>query len=212
MEQRLTDGSYLRRIYASSQDGKRNGIVVRVIDYTLEGVPRAEPIYKLVTSIPEPEAATAGELARLYHERWEIETARDELRTRLRGWRIVLRSKTPDLVRQEFYGMLPAHFAIRAPVHEAALAARQDPDDMSFVRAFRVMRRRLRRFAALPREQQVMENRSALADVLEERAVRSHDRVNPRGVKRKTGKFRLRPRARTPTIGLDVSKARRVLR
>ena len=71
----------------------------------------------------EPQQAPAQELAALYRERWEIETAFDELKTHLRGARIVLRSKTPDLVRQEFYGLLMAHFAVRALMHEAALTA-----------------------------------------------------------------------------------------
>ena len=75
--------------------------------------PDAEPIYRLLTTILDPKEAPARELAALYHERWEIETALDELKTHLRGARIVLRSKTPDLVRQEFYGLLMAHFAVR---------------------------------------------------------------------------------------------------
>jgi hypothetical protein len=74
-----------------------------------------------------PAKAPAGELAALYHERWEIETAFDELKTHLRGAKIVLRSKTPDLVRQEFYGLLMAHFAIRGLMHEAALKATKIP-------------------------------------------------------------------------------------
>ena len=57
--------------------------------------------------------APAKELAALYHERWEIENTLDELKTHLRGAQIVLRSKTPELVRQEFLGLLLAHFAIR---------------------------------------------------------------------------------------------------
>src|SRR6266852_8875145 len=60
----------------------------------------SEPIYRLLTSILDPDQAPAEELAALYHERWEIETALDELKTHLRGSKIVLRSKTPDLVRQ----------------------------------------------------------------------------------------------------------------
>ena len=113
-ETRLPDGSYLSRIYPSERDWrhKTNGIVVRVIDYQLEGVEGAEPIYRLVTSILDHEKAPAKELAALYHERWEIETALDELKTHLRGAKIVLRSKTPDLVRQELYGFLMAHFAM----------------------------------------------------------------------------------------------------
>lgn len=151
-EQRLDDGSYLSRIYPSQEDRRcnTNGVVVRVIDYQLEGVAGAEPIYRLVTTILDPEKAPAPELAALYHERWEIETALDELKTHLRGARIVLRSKTPDLVRQEFYGLLMAHFAIRGLMHEAALKADEDPDRLSFVHAVRVIRRKLTSFAAIP--------------------------------------------------------------
>ena len=100
-------------------------------------------MYRLVTTILDPEKAPAPELAALYHERWEIETALDELKTHLRGARIVLRSKRPDLVRQEFYGLLMAHFAIRGLMHEAALKADEDPDRLSFVHAVRVIRRKL---------------------------------------------------------------------
>jgi hypothetical protein len=151
-EQRLADGSYLSRIYPSEGDRyhKINGAVLRVIDYRLEGVAGAEPIYRLVTTILDPEKAPALELAALYHERWEIETALDELKTHLRGARIVLRSKRPDLVRQEFYGLMMAHFAIRGLMHEAALKADEDPDRLSFVHAVRVIRRKLHSFPAIP--------------------------------------------------------------
>jgi hypothetical protein len=151
-EKRLSDGSYLSRIYPSERDWrhKTNGVVVRVIDYQLEGVEGAEPIYRLVTSILDLEKAPAQDLAALYHERWEIETALDELKTHLRGAKIVLRSKTPDLVRQEFYGLLMAHFAIRGLMHEAALKAKEDPDRLSFLHAVRVVRRKLPVFSAIP--------------------------------------------------------------
>jgi Insertion element 4 transposase N-terminal/Transposase DDE domain len=151
-ENRLADGSYLSRIYPSERDGrhKTNGIVVRVIDYELEGVEGAEPIYRLVTSVLDHEKAPAKEMAALYHERWEIETALDELKTHLRGAHIVLRSKTPDLVRQEFYGLLLAHFAIRGLMHEAALQAKEDPDRLSFLHVVRVVRRKVPVFSAIP--------------------------------------------------------------
>jgi IS4 transposase len=88
-------------------------------------------------------------LAALYHERWEIEGALDELKTHLRGARVVLRSKTPELVRQEFWGLLLAHFAVRGLMHEAALRADEDPDRLSFLHAVRVVRRKVPLFAAL---------------------------------------------------------------
>jgi len=151
-EERLPDGSYLSRIYACEKDRrhKTNGIEVRVVDYRLDGVAGAEPIYRLVTSILDHDQAPAHEMAALYHERWAIETALAELKTHLRGARIVLRSKTPDLVRQEFYGLLMAHFAIRGLIHEAALKADEDPDRLSFLHAVRVVRRKLPAFIAIP--------------------------------------------------------------
>lgn len=150
--QRLEDGSYLTKIYPCDKDRRHdaNGIVLRVIEYKLEGVDGAEPIYRLVTTILEPDQAPAHELAALYHERWEIETALDELKTHLRGSRIVLRSKKPDLVRQEFFGFMMAHFAIRGLMHEAALKGDVDPDKLSFLHAVRVIRRKLPHFVALP--------------------------------------------------------------
>jgi hypothetical protein len=151
-EKRLPDGSCLSRIYPSQQDQRRgcNGVVVRVIEYRLEGVEGAEPLYRLATTILDHERAPATELAALYHDRWEIETALDELKTHLRGARIVLRSKTPDLVRQEFYGLLMAHFAIRGLMHEAALHSGEDPDRLSFLHAVRVVRRKMAAFGAIP--------------------------------------------------------------
>jgi len=150
-EQRLPDGSYLSRISPSQQKRRRgrNGMV-RVIEYRLDGVEGAEPLYRLATTILDHELAPAAELAAKYHERWEIETAFDELKTHLRGAHIVLRSKTPDLVRQEFYGLLMAHFAVRGLMHEAALSADKDPDRLSFLHAVRVVRRKMAVFGAIP--------------------------------------------------------------
>jgi hypothetical protein len=151
-DKRLPDGSYLSRIYATQQDRKRgrNGVVIRVIDYRLEGVEGAEPSYRLIATILDHELAPATELAALYHERWEIETAFDELKTHLRGAQIVLRSKTPDLVRQEFYGLLMAHFAVRRLMHDAALSSDEDPDRLSFLHAVCVVRRKVPASGAIP--------------------------------------------------------------
>lgn len=151
-QQRLDDGSYLSCLYPSSKDRQhqRKGIVVRVIEYQLPGVAGAEPLYRLATTMLDHRQAPAGELAPLYHERWELETAFDELKTHLRGARIVLRSKTPDLVRQEFYGLLLTHFAVRRLMHEAALRTGEDPDRLSFTHTVRVVRRKLPQFVAIP--------------------------------------------------------------
>lgn len=149
---RLRDGSYLSYLYATTYDRRRRrkGILVRVIEYRLEGVADAEPSYRLMTTILDPAQAPARELAAVYHERWEIETALDELKTHLRGSKIILRSKMPDLVRQEFYGLMMAHYAIRSLMHDAALRAHVDPDRLSFLHAVRVARRKLPFYNAIP--------------------------------------------------------------
>jgi len=151
-EAALADGSYLTTIHPSDKDRRHRtgGVRVRVVEYRLEGITGAEPLYRLVTTILDPARAPAEELAALYHERWEIEGALAELKTQLRGARVVLRSKTPELARQEFWGLLLAHFAVRGLMHEAALKADEDPDRLSFAHAVRVVRRKLPLFAALP--------------------------------------------------------------
>jgi hypothetical protein len=147
----LPDGSYLSTIYPSDKDRRHRtaGLQVRVVEYRLEGIPEAEPLYRVLTTILDPQRAAAAELAALYHERWEIEVALAELKTQLRGARVVLRSKTPALVRQEVWGLLLAHFAVRGLMHEAALQADEDPDRLSFSHAVRVIRRKIPHFAVL---------------------------------------------------------------
>ena len=157
-----------------------------MVDYQLKGVPDAEPLYRLVTNIMTPSEAPAEELAALYAGRWGIETVFDELKTHLRGARIVLRSKTPELVRQEFYGLLLAHLSIRSLMHQAALGSDIAPRDVSFIHAVHVVRRKLPRWAALPppRGRKKLP-RAILEEILQERVKPNLHRWNPRGLKRK---------------------------
>ena len=152
VEKRLEDGSFLTYVYphAAARSRQQHGIPVRAIEYKLPGLDQAEPVYRVITTILDAKQAPAAELAALYHERWEIETAFDELKTHLRGSRIVLRSKTPELVAQEFYGLMMAHFAVRGLMHEAALQEDIDPDELSFIHAVRVIRRKLPAAVAFP--------------------------------------------------------------
>ena len=146
VERRLDDGSFLSAIYPSIKD-RRHGtaaIKVRVIEYTLDTpTPPGddETTYRLLTTILDPKRAPAQELAALYPERWEFETALDELKTHQRSPRVVLRSKMPDGVTQEVYGYLCVHYAVRWLMHAVANTARGDPDRLSFTRTLRVARR-----------------------------------------------------------------------
>lgn len=150
--QRLSDGSYLSKIYPRAYDRQidRRGVWVRVVDYRLPKVQGKEPSYRLITTLLDTQTAPAAELAALYHERWEIESAFAELKTYLRGRRMILRSQGPELVLQEFYGLLLAHFIVRQLLHEAACQAHRDPDELSFVHAVRVLRRKLPQLVAAP--------------------------------------------------------------
>jgi Insertion element 4 transposase N-terminal/Transposase DDE domain len=150
--ERLPDGSYLSRLYASPKQRRHDegGQVVRVIDYRLEGIMDAEPLYRLVTTLLDPGAAPAPELAALYHERWESESTFAELKVTLPGERLMLRSRRADLVEQELYGLLLVHFALRRLMHEASQRAGCDPDQLSFVHAVRIVRRHLPFHAAFP--------------------------------------------------------------
>lgn len=150
VDQVLADGSWLSRLYAASDRRKRHPITVRVIEYTLADPGRRTSVdrYRLVTTILDPAQAPAGELAALYTERWEVETALGELKTTQRGPGQVLRSRTPELVAQEVWAHLLVHYALRAVAHTAALAEDLDPDRLSFVRTLRVIRRHVIAHAA----------------------------------------------------------------
>jgi Insertion element 4 transposase N-terminal/Transposase DDE domain len=151
VEQMLPDGSYLSTVFDHEDRRRSAGQIVRVIDYTLTGsATPTEDSYRLVTNILEPVQAPALELAALYHERWEIEGVFDEFKTHLRANSTVLRSKTPDLVLQELWGLLLAHFAIRQLMAQAAWPRGLDPDVLSFTHAVRVIKRKMPQAAAVP--------------------------------------------------------------
>lgn len=151
VQQQLSDGSYLSTVFDSGDRQRRAGQVVRVIDYTLkDSATVPQDSYRLVTNILEPAQAPALELAALHHERWEIEGVFDEFKTHLRGNSTVLRSKTPELVQQELWGLLLAHFAIRQLMAQAAWPRGIDPDRLSFTHAVRVIKRKMPQAAAIP--------------------------------------------------------------
>ena len=162
----LPDGSYLSyspepkaRVAASVKirDGRKQvtdlpGFYVRVVDYEVTGRGNGEEYFTIVTTILDPEEASAADLAATYHERWEIELAFDEVKTHQRGPAVILRSKSPEMVRQEIWGLLIAHYCVRKLMSEAADQAEVDPDRLSFIRSLRVIRRQVTSQAAFSPE------------------------------------------------------------
>ena len=149
---RLPDDSYLSAITpagvtapavmaaaeAMAEAGK--AVIVRVVEYAVTDRDDA-PEYRVVTSILHWPEMISGDVAAAYHHRWEIEIAFDEIETHQTGHSRVLRSKSPEMVRQEIWGILLAHYAIRALMTEAAHENDIDPDRLSFLRSLRVIRR-----------------------------------------------------------------------
>jgi len=132
----LGDGSYLAE-WLPEEERKKGGeaVIVRVIEYRLKDPGVADDkteTYRLITTILDPAVATAEELAGLYPQRWEIEIAIKEGKTVLRKGRITLRSKKPELVEQEFWGMILAHYLVRKMMTQAALERKRDPDELSY--------------------------------------------------------------------------------
>jgi len=146
----LADGSFLAAVYPTPYDRlrRRGGIPVRVIEYALDtpAGPGRER-YRLITSLLDERTFPAEQLARAYHERWEVETALDELKVHQWAHPRPLRSQHPREVVQEVYGLLLAHLAIRTLMHQAAQREHLDPDCLSFTGALHVLRR------AIPRAQ-----------------------------------------------------------
>jgi hypothetical protein len=149
--EQLPDGSYLSEVFDQRDPHHvRPGTRVRVVEYTLAG---HNEVYRLITTILDPAAAPASELAKLYAQRWEFESTLDEIKTHLGGSHLVLRSQHPDGAEQEVYGFLLVHHAIRTLMHRAARQGGHDPDRVSFTRSLRVVRRQVTNQAAFSPQQ-----------------------------------------------------------
>lgn len=123
-----------------------NGTPCRVVEYTVDNEldPGVHPdVIRLITSVLDWQEAPAHELAALYHDRWEIELSFREIEIHQIGHSRVLRSKTPEMVRQEIWGILLVHYAIRKLMQEAADTADVDPDRISFLRSLQIIRRQI---------------------------------------------------------------------
>lgn len=195
----LPDGSYLARLYTAppSRRGTTTPfLVVRVIVYTLTDAAGTQSgeTYRLVTTLLDPVTAPARDLILAYHERWEIELTIDELDTHQRPVGRPLRSKTPQGVVQELYGLLIAHYLIRATMHEAACTRGLDPDRLSFTRALSLIITVLPLVPLLEAPMQEVLRLQVLETLLQVPLPPRDRRSNPRAVKRRLSKFPRRSR------------------
>jgi hypothetical protein len=193
---RLPDGSYLAYISPSDYHRRKRGerLLVRVIEYTITdpALPGYGEIHRLVTTLLDHLAYPALDLAYAYHERWEIELVIDEVDTHQRLAGRPLRSLKPVDVIQEPYALVIAHYAIRFLMHEAALQTRLDPDRLSFVHALRVIQDAVPEFQMVAHDQLSLLYARLLQDIADGRLPERRLRSNPRVVKRKMSKFRLK--------------------
>lgn len=190
--QRLADGSYLAKLYRNATDRKhdRDGILVRIIDYTFNDSnrPGHGEKHRLLTTLPDAELDPARTLIELYHVRWEEELAIDEIKTHQME-RPVLRSQTPAGVVQELYALLLDHYVVRVLMFEAAQEAHVSPLAISFVGTLKILRCRI---PECPRRRVAQGRwwRNLVREAAEEVLPPRRNRINPRVIKRKMSRWK----------------------
>ena len=192
----LADGSYLAYLRPSDYQRRKAGekLLVRVIEYTITepNLPGYGEVHRLVTTLLDPELYPIIDLICTYHERWEIEITIDEIDTHQRLLPGPLRSLKPVGIIQELYGLLIAHYIIRALMHQAAQQVQLDPDRLSFIGAIRLLQQAVPEFQMTAPEQLPALYQRLLRDMGRKRLPLRRLRSNPRVVKRKMSKFKLK--------------------
>jgi hypothetical protein len=187
----LSDGSYLSRMYRTDSDRRadRNGIDVRIIEYTLNDPARTGcgEKHRLLTTLLDETLDPAAKLVELYHMRWEEELSIDELKTHQME-RPVLRSQTPAGVVQELHGLLLGHYVVRTLMHQAARSVAISPLRLSFVAALKILRCRL---PECPRSRKARRQwyEELLEEIAEESIPPRRNRINPRVIKRQQSQW-----------------------
>ena len=188
---RLHDGSYLVKIYRDSKHQRGFALTARVIEYRVKDPQTgelSEPI-RLITTLLDPKQYPIEALIRLYHERWEIEQALDEIKTHLCLSARTVRSQTPEGVEQELYGLLLAYFAVRTLMDAAALQAAWDPDAVSFVHTINVIQRSQWRLMQASSWHRPVLRPALLQEVRQERVPARRLRFQARVVKRTRSRY-----------------------
>lgn len=184
---RLEDGSYLAKVYACPNDRRddRGGLLVRVVEYTLDDPARVGcgERHRLITNLTDDGKYPATELVVLYHQRWEIEIDNDEITTHQLDRAVELRSRTPGGAVQELYGVLVAHNAVRALMHESAQSVNLDPRCLSFINSVRIVRETIQTMRDAPTARLPLLYEAMIAQIAAMRLPPRDGRINPRVVK-----------------------------
>jgi hypothetical protein len=199
----LADGSYLLTLHPQGLPA----VQVRVIEYQIEprhadrlaefpwsltsDRPNPKQRHRLVTSLLDPNLASALQLILCYHERWEIEGCIGEQKTHLRLSHLPMRSKSPALVCQELYGLLLAHYLIRWWMHQSACQGDFDPDRLSFTHAVQVLRIACSEWTLLPPQELLRFQQRLLCDLRDPATILPvrRPRFYPRVIKRSYSMF-----------------------
>lgn len=196
--QTLGDGTVLAYLRPSDPVRRRRGdkLPVRLLEYRIIDPARANPdrVYRLVTTLLDPIDYPAVEVIATYHSRWEFEVTMDEVETHQRLAEAVLRGLTPARVLQELYGLVLAHYVVRALMHEAALTAGLTPTRLSFVQSLELVRQAVLEFQVIAPDQQPALRARLLRDLARTVVPVRRRRTAPRVVKQRHSKY-LRKRA-----------------
>lgn len=190
---RLPDGSTLIALTQRNHHGRPVGTPVRLrlIEYTVDdpALPGYGKRRRLITSLLDWQTFPALELARLYHERWEVEITIDETDTHQRRPLLPFRSRKPVGVLQEFYGLLIAHYIVRKIMLDAAQLAQLDPDRLSFTTSLQIIAESAFEFQILHPQQFEQHYQRLLRAIARSPLPPRVTRTNPRVVKRKMSSF-----------------------
>ncbi len=197
----LSDGTYLAYLYPEDDTGKQLGrpLLVRIIAYTINDPQRPGhgEVHRLVTTLLNPRTVGATALILCSHERWEIETAIDDLDTHQRLCDYTLRAQTPDGVEQELYGILLGYYAVRALMLQAAEQVGLDSDRLSFTHAITLVTDALHEFQQTAPEQREDLTQRLLTDLRDPLLPLRRLRRNPRVCQQAGSQFpRTRPEHR----------------
>lgn len=202
--QRHPDGSWLSVI------GSRRIRVVqaRIAVTTSDGRTHTGD-YRLITTLLDARRYPAGDLIRLYHQRWEIETAYLELKSTILGGRL-LRARTPDGIDQEIHALLIVYQLLRTAMVDATdTRPGTDPDRASFTIALNTARDQITQAAGVIADTVIdlagVIGANVLADLLPDRRIR----IKTRMIKRSNSKYQARGpnidrRSYKATISIDI--------